>query len=112
MPWVKTEMCTGCGTCVEECPTNAMSLQGDVAVINDQECIRCGRCHDICPEEAVRHDSERIPQMIDANMQWARRLMEKFETKEEKAALLERLERYFKMQSKVAQQILEKLQTL
>jgi ferredoxin len=89
-----------------------MSLQGDVAVIDDEECIRCGRCHDVCPEEAVRHDSERIPQMIEANMQWARRLMDKFEAKEEKAALLERLTRYFRMQAKVAQQTLEKLPTL
>lgn len=112
MPWVNREMCTGCGTCVEECPVGAMSLEENVgAVINDEECIRCGKCHDVCPEEAVRHDSERIPQMVEANIQWAERLIEKFETKEEKTALLERLTRYFKMQIKVAQQSLERLQT-
>ncbi len=112
MPWVNKEMCTGCGTCVEECPVGAMSLEEDGALINEEECIRCGKCHDVCPEEAVRHDSERIPQMVKANMQWAERLMGKFETKEEKAALRERLTRYFKMQIKVAQQTLERLQAL
>ncbi len=112
MPWVKKEMCTGCGTCVEECPVGAMSLEEDGAVVDEEECIRCGKCHDVCPEEAVRHDSERIPQEVEANIQWAKRLMGKFETKEEKAALLERLTRYFKMQIKVAQQTLERLQAL
>jgi ferredoxin len=104
MPWVNREMCTGCGTCVEECPVGAMSLEENAgAVINDEECIRCGKCHDVCPEEAVRHDSERIPQMVETNMQWAKKLMGKFETEKEKAALLERLTKYFKMQVKVAQ---------
>ena len=112
MPWVNKEMCTGCGTCVEECPVGAMSLEENSAVIDVEECIRCGRCHDVCPEEAVRHDSERIPQEVKANIQWAERLMGKFETEKEKAALLERLTRYFKMQIKVAQQTLERIQIL
>ena len=112
MPWVNKEMCTGCGTCVEECPVGAMSLEENSAVIDVEECIRCGRCHDVCPEEAVRHDSERIPQEVKANIQWAEKLMGKFETEKEKAALLERLTRYFKMQIKVAQQTLEHLQIL
>jgi Fe-S-cluster-containing hydrogenase component 2 len=89
-----------------------MSLQDNVAGINEEECIRCGRCHDVCPEEAVRHDSERIPQMVDANIEWAEGLMSKFDSEEEKTALLKRLAKYFKMQTKVAQQSLERLQTL
>jgi len=39
----------------------AVSMPGETAVIDDEKCIRCGRCHEVCPEEAVRHDSERIP---------------------------------------------------
>ena len=112
MPWVNEEMCTGCGTCVEECPVGAMSMQDGMAAIDDDECIRCGKCHDVCPEEAVRHDSERIPQKIEANLQWAGKLMGKFDAREEKVALLDRLERYFKMQAKVAQQTLERLGSL
>ena len=112
MPWVKKDMCTGCGTCVEECPTGAMSLEDGVASINDAECIRCGKCHDVCPEEAVRHDSERIPQEIEANLEWARKLMGKFETKEEKTALLERLRRHFNKEMKVVKQTLERLPTV
>lgn len=103
-------MCTGCGTCVGECPVGAITLKGDNASINDEECIRCGRCHEVCPEEAVRHDSERIPQEVEANVQWARKLMGHFKTDEEKSALMERLVRYFKKEMKVIQQTLEKIE--
>ena len=112
MPWVNEDMCTGCGTCAEECPAGTMSLEDDTAVIDEAECIRCGKCHDVCPEEAVRHDSERIPQEVEANLQWARKLMGKFETEEERAELLGRLNRYFSKEMKVLQLTLERLQAL
>lgn len=109
MPWVNADMCTGCGTCVEECPVGAVSLEGATATIDDEKCVRCGRCHDVCPEEAVRHDSERIPQEVEANLQWARKLMGHFKTAEERSALLERLRRHFNKEIKVVQQTLERL---
>ena len=112
MPWVNKEMCAGCGACVEECPVGAMSLEEDGAAIDEQECIRCGKCHDVCPQEAVRHDSERIPQEVEANLQWAGKLMGKFETEEEKAALVERLKRHFNKEMKVIQKTLERLPSL
>jgi len=112
MPWVKKEMCTGCGTCVEECPAGAMSLADGVASIDDAECIRCGKCHDVCPEEAVRHDCAQIPQNVEDNLAWATTLMGKFGTDEEKDALLDRLKRYFNKQVKVAQKTIERLPSL
>lgn len=105
-------MCMGCGVCVDECPVGAISLEGDTAEIDDKECIRCGRCHDTCPQEAVRHDSERIPQEVEANIQWVNELRGKFETEEEKAGLMERMKRHFKKEAKVVQQTLEQLDTL
>jgi len=41
MPWVKEEMCVGCGVCVQECPVEAISMPAQTAVIDDEECIRC-----------------------------------------------------------------------
>jgi len=106
-------MCTGCGTCIDECPVGAISLVGnDGAVIDEQECIRCGTCHDVCPEEAVRHDSERIPQLVEANVQWAVKLMGHFKTDREKAEVLERIVKYFNMQMKVVKKTLERIQAL
>ncbi|MFW6107481.1 MAG: DUF362 domain-containing protein [bacterium] len=112
MPWVDRELCTGCGTCVEECPVDAIRLTEDeVADIDGEQCIRCGVCHDACPVDAVRHDSERIPQEVEANLGWVRRLMGHFETQEEKQALVGRMVRYFNKQRKVAEQTVERLQS-
>ena len=113
MPWVNTEMCTGCGTCIESCPVGAISIQDhNGAFIDDQACIRCGKCHDICPEEAVRHDSEQIPQRVEENVQWAEKLLGHFEAEDEKAALLVRLRKYFNMQMKVLQKTMERIEGL
>ncbi len=113
MPWVNQEMCTGCGTCLESCPVDAISIQdNERALIDEEECIRCGVCHDVCPEEAVRHDSERIPELVEANMAWVEKLRGKFETEKEKKEVLERLVRHFDMQLKVVQKTQERLQAL
>ena len=50
---VDTEECTGCGTCVDSCPVEAITLEDDVAKINKQECTDCGTCVDECPVEAI-----------------------------------------------------------
>ncbi len=112
MPWVKEELCVGCGVCVEECPVEAISMVEEVANINDEECIRCGRCHDVCPEEAVRHDGEKIPEEVEGNLEWVRRLLEHFDTSEERRGLVERMKRYFVKEKKVAEQTIDRLDSL
>ena len=110
MPWVNEDTCVGCGVCVDECPVGAITLKEDQkAIINEDECIRCGRCHEVCPEEAVRHDSERIPQEVEANIEKSKSLLKHFETLQEKQAFLERMVRYFKKQQKVASLTMEKI---
>ncbi len=112
MPWVNEEMCVGCGVCVDECPVGAISMPDETAIIDDHTCIRCGRCHDVCPEDAVRHDGEKAPQEIEANLQWTRDLLKHYETHEEKQALIERMKRYFAKDRKVAEQSIERLDSL
>ena len=103
MPWVNEDMCVGCGICVDDCPVGAITLKDNrKATINDDGCIRCGRCHDVCPRQAVRHDSERIPQEIEANIKKTKSLLKHFKNPEQKQAFLERMVRYFKKQQKVA----------
>jgi ferredoxin len=107
MPWVKQDLCVGCGVCVEACPVGAVQMEdGGPAAINEAECIRCGRCHDVCPEGAVRHDSERIPQEVEANLQWVRRLLRHFDGPPERAAFMARMVRFFNKQKKVTEQTL------
>lgn len=52
---VDKDECTGCGTCVEECPTEAISLNDDdIAVVNADDCTECGLCVDSCPTNAIK----------------------------------------------------------
>jgi ferredoxin len=51
---IDQELCTGCGICVERCPTDAITLNSDgVAERDEAACIGCGICARFCPEEAV-----------------------------------------------------------
>ncbi|NLA15692.1 MAG: 4Fe-4S binding protein [Bacteroidales bacterium] len=47
-----TEDCTACGTCIDECPVDAISA-GDIYVIDADECIDCGACAAVCPVGAI-----------------------------------------------------------
>lgn len=48
-----TDACVGCGTCVEFCGFNAITIENGKAVHNDQ-CRGCGRCETRCPQGAVK----------------------------------------------------------
>ncbi len=47
-------LCTGCATCVEACPNNALFLEGEKAKINHENCILCGYCSPHCPLFLIR----------------------------------------------------------
>jgi len=51
---VNEEECIGCGTCVEKCPMETISLVDDIAKINNEKCIGCGVCAHHCPQEAIK----------------------------------------------------------
>jgi UDP-glucose 4-epimerase len=48
-----TEDCVGCGTCLEYCVFDAISIEDGVAVHSDR-CRGCGRCEANCPQGAVK----------------------------------------------------------
>ena len=50
---VDEEKCTGCETCIAECPSEAIKRVEDKAVIDEEGCVDCGVCVDACPEEAI-----------------------------------------------------------
>jgi len=50
---VDEEKCNGCESCMEECPSEAISMVDDKAVVNAEACIDCGVCVDACPEGAI-----------------------------------------------------------
>jgi len=48
--------CTGCGTCADICPMEAIALTSEIAEIDEIKCIGCGVCAYHCPTEAIRLD--------------------------------------------------------
>jgi len=50
---VNRENCTGCGDCVEACPTHVLELVDQKAVVNEEECIECNACVDACIHQAM-----------------------------------------------------------
>jgi len=110
MPWINEDLCVSCGVCVDDCPVGAITLkENQKAIINEDECIRCGRCHEVCPEDAVRHDSERIPEEIAANIEKTKNLLKHYNDPDEQKQFMERMIRYFKKEQKVASLTIEKL---
>lgn len=45
--------CIGCGTCVETCPENALTLTADGIVTDTDLCTVCGKCAEVCPTLAI-----------------------------------------------------------
>jgi len=112
MPWINKELCTGCQICVGECSVGAITIEKDIAFIKEDECIRCGVCHDVCPVDAVRHDGERIPEEVQSNLAWAKKLLthEYYSSdKTKQKQLIERLQRHFAKNKKVAEGTMEQL---
>jgi len=110
MPWVNEDLCVSCGVCVDDCPVGAITLkENQTAVIDEDGCIRCGRCHEVCPEEAVRHDSERIPEEVAINIGKTKNLLKHYNDPGERQQFIERMIRYFNKEQKVAGLTIDRL---
>lgn len=63
---VTEEECIGCGKCLDACIYGGITLEGEIASINDQ-CRGCGRCVEVCPQKAIKlhWDKSSVKQTID-----------------------------------------------
>ena len=52
MAYVISDDCIACGTCISECPSDAIS-EGDIYKIDADKCVDCGTCADACPTGAI-----------------------------------------------------------
>ena len=55
-PAIIPKYCTGCKSCIEWCPAEAISMVGEVANIDSSVCIGCGECLTVCRFSAVKYD--------------------------------------------------------
>lgn len=50
---VDLEKCTGCGTCEEVCPIEAIKVEDGKAKVDAETCVDCGTCIEECVEKAI-----------------------------------------------------------
>lgn len=53
MAYKITDQCKACGTCLPECPVEAIAEGSPIYTIDADACLDCGSCAGVCPEEAI-----------------------------------------------------------
>jgi Pyruvate/2-oxoacid:ferredoxin oxidoreductase delta subunit len=54
-PHFDSEICVACGTCIDRCPPEALTMGGDdLPVVDLDRCFGCAVCATGCPEDAVK----------------------------------------------------------
>lgn len=48
-----SDACVACGSCVSECPVDAISEGDPIYTISSDACTDCGACADVCPADAI-----------------------------------------------------------
>ena len=61
---VNKDVCVGCGTCVEICPVNAITMKDKKPIINRDKCIRCFCCQEFCPVGAMKAHKNLIVKVL------------------------------------------------
>lgn len=53
---VDKNTCSECGACYSLCPVNAIILEDDSVIFDDEKCVgsTCGLCVDACPVRAIK----------------------------------------------------------
>ncbi len=60
--------CNGCTTCLRHCPTEAIRIRNNHAVIDGDRCIDCGECIRACPQKAKKSACGSLDSM--KNFKW------------------------------------------
>ncbi|VTR69576.1 conserved hypothetical protein [Desulfosarcina cetonica] len=53
VPTPDPDGCTACGTCIDQCPADALAMVDDLPEADMGRCVTCFCCQEICPEKAM-----------------------------------------------------------
>lgn len=67
-PVFRTDNCVGCGRCVKECGSSAISIVEGKAQINYALCKGCGRCIGACSRDVISSPDDSAAEMLDRKM--------------------------------------------
>ncbi|MGM0509806.1 MAG: DUF362 domain-containing protein [Thermoplasmatota archaeon] len=116
MPWIDENDCIGCEICANECPVDTIYMKDGKAEVDMDGCIHCGRCHGVCPQNAVKHDSELIPEEVEANLRETKEYMEACAEhlggEEEAQKCLHRMTKHFNKEKTVVERTLKELENM
>ena len=45
--------CIGCGICAKQCEQGAVTLENNLARVDQEKCVGCGKCVEKCPTKAI-----------------------------------------------------------
>lgn len=68
---VDSRLCVGTGACVEQCPTDALTVEDGLASVDLGRCIGCGLCVPPCPEDAIHlvtKERETVPPRTEEDL--------------------------------------------
>jgi len=76
-PRISSELCKGCGFCIEFCPKDVLEFSDKINSQGyqyprikpgkEEECIACGMCERICPEFAIEvYEVKKVPIEVEA----------------------------------------------
>ena len=60
---ISKALCTGCGICLDSCPTDVIRLSGEqrAVIAYPDDCQTCFLCEEDCPENAIEVAPEILP---------------------------------------------------
>ncbi|MHA2473072.1 MAG: 4Fe-4S binding protein [Promethearchaeota archaeon] len=68
---VDPDFCIGCGTCIDRCLMDAISLVEDISTVNRKRCIGCGNCVFVCQDGAIqlkKKDRQHVPPLTGTDL--------------------------------------------